>query len=86
MVKYLAQAAGEARRQAGRKPYHIAAAPHEGKGADPSTVWRFERHAKWPQDADHLIDLYAADLGIKPIELWRRALELWQAAERNGRR
>jgi hypothetical protein len=79
MVTYLARAAREARDAAGRKPYHIAASPPGRKSADPSTVWRFEHDEAWPRNADEMIDLYAADLGIEPIELWTRALELWRA-------
>jgi hypothetical protein len=81
MGRYLAQVAREAREQAGRKPYHIASTPPGMKGLDPSTIWRFEQGESWPQDADQVIDLYAADLDIEPIELWARALELWRADE-----
>lgn len=28
-----------------------------------------------------MVDLYAADLELEPIELWKRALELWEAEE-----
>lgn len=81
MVKYLAAAARQAREGAGRRPYNIASAPPGMPGADPSTVYRFEHEARWPQNADQMIDLYAADLELDPIELWARALELWRASE-----
>ncbi len=85
MGLYLAQAAREARERAGRKPYHIAAMPSGRRSVDPSTVWRFEHAEGWPQNADLMVDLYAADLEIEPIEIWERALELWrEAAEREA--
>ena len=79
---YLAQAAREAREAKGRKPYNIASAPPGAKGYDPSTVWRFEQAEGWPRNADQMVDLYADDLGIDPIELWSRALELWRETEK----
>src|SRR6202035_5690249 len=79
MGKYLARAAREAREAAGRKPFHIAAAPPGQRSSDPSTVWRFEHDEAWPRNADQMIDLYAADLGVEPIEIWSRAMELWRA-------
>ena len=78
MGRYLAQVMREARERAGRKPYNVASAPPGMEGADPSTIYRFEREERWPRNADHMVDLYAADLDIEPLELWRRALELWQ--------
>ncbi|HWF25204.1 MAG TPA: hypothetical protein VG275_07145 [Solirubrobacteraceae bacterium] len=78
MGRYIAQAAAEARTAAGRKRYHIAAAA-VGEGANPSTVFRFEKGEAWPKNPDHMVDLYAADLELSPIALWARALELWRA-------
>lgn len=84
MAKYLAQVVREAREHAGRKPFHIAAAQPGERSLDPSTVYRFEHEQRWPRNPDLLINLYAADLDIAPIELWARALELWQADELSG--
>ncbi len=78
---YLARVARAAREEGGRKPYHIAASAPGEKGADPSTVWRFEHSGSWPRNADEMIDLYAADLGLEPIEIWTRALKLWRAEQ-----
>lgn len=76
MRKYIARAASQLRVQAGRKRYHVSAAA--GEGVDPSTLHRFES-GRNVQDADQLIDLYAADLDIEPIEFWTLALEMWHA-------
>ena len=81
MREYIARVAREARESAGRKPYNIASAPPGMKGADPSTVWRFENEEGWPRDTDHMIALYAADLDLEPIDLWQRALDLWRSEE-----
>jgi hypothetical protein len=75
---YLARVAREAREEAGRKPFNIGSAPRGEKGADPSTVWRFENEAAWPRNPDLMIDLYARETDLEPIELWTRALELWR--------
>lgn len=83
MGKHLARAAAEAREQAGRKHYHIAAAAH-GDGTNPSTVYRFEKGDGWPRNADHMVDLYAADLDLDPIQIWTRALQLWREEESDG--
>ena len=79
MGRYLAEVVRRARENAGRKPYHIASTPPGQKGVDPSTVWRFENGEAWPRNPDRLIELYAADLGLDPLELWAEALELWRA-------
>ena len=85
MGKYLALAAAQAREDAGRRTFHIAASPPGKLGLDPSTVWRFERGGRWPRNPDLVVDLYAADLDIEPIELWKRALEMWERDERAER-
>lgn len=73
MIRFLAQAAEEAREDAGRKRYHVAAEI----SVDPSTVYRFEK-GQWPQQPDLMVSAYASDLQIEPIELWERALRLWR--------
>lgn len=78
MITYLAHAAIKLRTDAGRKNYHIAAAITDG--VNPSTVHRFEK-GRWPENADRMIDLYASDLEVEPIEIWALALELWRADE-----
>ena len=72
MIKALAAAAKEAREAADpkRKIIHIAVVAD----VDPSTIWRFER-GHWPRNADDIIAAYAAELGLDPLELWKRALE-----------
>jgi len=81
MAKYLARVVSEAREAAGRKPFHIAAAQPGEPSVDPSTIYRFEHEERWPRNPDLLINLYAADLDIEPLELWSRALELWREDE-----
>ncbi len=78
MIRFLALAARELREQADRRLYQVASSPTDR--LDPSTIYRFEK-GRWPENADRMVDLYAADLEIEPIELWTRALELWREAE-----
>jgi hypothetical protein len=73
MITFLARAARAAREERGRKPYHVAAQ----LDGDPSTVYRFEK-GRWPRDADAIIDAYAQDLDIEPIEIWLRAVQMWR--------
>jgi hypothetical protein len=84
MIKFLAAAAKQLREEADRRLYQVASSPTDR--LDPSTIYRFEK-GRWPENADRMVDLYADDLEIEPIEIWARALELWQEAQRseNGR-
>lgn len=76
MLYWLAEAAREARKAAGRKQVHIAASTRTG--VDQSTITRFEkRHGGWPRNPDATIQAYADDLDVSPRDLWRKALELW---------
>lgn len=75
MIEFLARAAKELREAADRKPYQVASSATDR--LDPSTIWRFEK-GHWPGNADRVVDLYAADLGIEPIEIWAHALALWR--------
>lgn len=74
MIDFLAQAAKEARQEAGIKTARVAVAAD----MDPATVYRFER-GNWPGNADRLIAGYAEELEIAPEVLWARALKLWRA-------
>jgi transcriptional regulator with XRE-family HTH domain len=74
MLRYLGQAAEEARVRADRLPAHIAARLR----VSDSTVRRFERGLSWPTNPDATVDAYAAELDIDARELWARALELWR--------
>lgn len=77
MLKWLAAAARELREDQGRKLVHVGASAD----ADQSTIYRFESALAWPRKVDNVINGYADDLDTRPIEIWRRALELWEADE-----
>ena len=79
MIHFVAQAAREARLEAGRKQVHIAASIDR----DQSMIARFERGAAWPRDVDKILEGYADDLGISALDLWKRALEMARAAQPN---
>lgn len=76
MLHWLARAASEMRDEHDRKLVNIASS----LGRSESTVSRFEKAVGWPERPDAMIDAYADDLDINPIEIWSRALELWRAA------
>jgi len=73
MLYWLAQTCREARLAAGRKQVHIGASAD----VDQSTVNRFENAVAWPRNADRLVEAYAADLELEPIDLWQAALSRW---------
>jgi hypothetical protein len=77
MVYWIAEAAKEAREEAGRLQVHVAA----GLDKNQSAIARFEDHKNQPRDLDQTIAAYAEDLDIDPRQLWARALEMWIAAE-----
>lgn len=76
MIEFLSQVAKNARKQDRGKAGRVAVAAR----VDQSTLYRFER-GNWPANADQVIEGYAAELGIDPITLWRRAMEKWLASE-----
>jgi len=76
MLFWLAQAAKSARKTAGRRQIHVAAS---GVGKDQSTVNRFEKAGAWPRNPDQMVQQYADDLDIDPLDIWAEALRLWRA-------
>jgi hypothetical protein len=44
-------------------------------GVADSTISRFERGVRWPEDPDAMLRAYATAAGVSVIELWRRAVE-----------
>lgn len=76
MLYWLAEAACQSRKAAGRRQVHIAASTI--KGVDQSTIARFEKHAAWPRDPDAIVQAYADDLDVAPADLWGAALDLWR--------
>lgn len=70
-VYWLAQACKRAREEAGLTQSDIRA-------ANQPRVSRFEKHAKWPDDPEELVQAYAQALGLKDSRaLWELALEYW---------
>jgi hypothetical protein len=75
MLHWIGLAAGQARKAAERKTVHVGASAD----MDQSTVWRFEEGVAWPRKPEALVNAYADDLDVEPIELWEEALRLWRA-------
>lgn len=80
MLYWIAEAAKEARVEAGRHQVHIAA--EIGNGTNQSTIDRFEGHKSQPKNLDTTLRAYANDLEIDVRQLWARGLELWIASEK----
>lgn len=77
MMRHLAAAAKSARVERGLNQSRIAAALGEG-GRNQTGVTRFEGMAR-TKDYDEMIGAYADELGIHPIEIWKRAITAWEA-------
>lgn len=78
MLYWVAEAAKEARIDAGRLQVHIAAELSKNQ----STIDRFESHGSQPREVDATVQAYADDLEIDVRQLWARALEMWIASEK----
>lgn len=76
MLEHIGPAARDARERAGLKQIDIATAARVSHVA----VSRFERAESWPRHPDALVEAYAAELGVEPIELWQAALERWRSS------
>lgn len=74
LLPYLGAACKAARERHGRLQVHIAVELE----VDQATVRRFERGQHWPRDPDAMVNAYARDLDISPVELWRAAVKLWE--------
>lgn len=74
MLSALAHVCRQAREQAGRKRYHVAARV----GHTEKTIERFETGRTWPKDIEAMVDAYAQEAGLEPVELWLRAIEYWR--------
>lgn len=48
-------------------------------GTTHATISRFETGRSWPLNADSVVAAYAAECRIRPLDLWRQALEDWIA-------
>lgn len=82
MLYWLAEACTRARKTAERRQVHIAASTL--KGVDQSTIARFEKHTAWPRNTDAIVQAYADDLDISPLDLWGAALDLWREHQATG--
>lgn len=80
MVYWVARAARQAREERGCKQVQVAATLDR----DQSMIVRFEQGRSWPRDPDAIIEAYGKVLDIPPQDIWKRALELWGAANGNG--
>jgi len=77
MLKRLGIAAKEARQTAGISTARIAA---EADVAD-FTIRRFEGGHSWPKGGpDYIVGVYAEQAGVRPVDIWRRAVDLLEQA------
>lgn len=80
MIESLAEVAKRLRKDAGRKPHHIAAAID----VDPTTIYRFEQ-GKWPRDTDEMLAGYEKETGVSATKMWAEALRLQLVADDPGK-
>lgn len=76
ILPYLGAAARDARHDRGRHQVHVAV--ELGARSD-STIRRFERGEAWPRDPDAMVQAYARDLDLDPVEIWKDAVARWEA-------
>ena len=69
MLEQLGRVARKARLDAERTQIQIATAA----GVSHAVVSRLESGKRWPENPDRVIAGYAAECGLEPAELWRRA-------------
>lgn len=74
MVTHLARVARELRRGQDVRAARIAVALDGSE----SRVARFESGAQF-RKVDEIVDAYAQELGVEPIDIWRAALKGWEA-------
>lgn len=48
-------------------------------GSNRSAVGHFERGDRWPRYPDATVSTYAAAAGLRPVDIWARAVALWLA-------
>jgi transcriptional regulator with XRE-family HTH domain len=73
MLDHLGAAARKVRRETGLRQIDIATTA----GVSHVIISRFERGVAWPEQIDAIVDAYATEAGLRPHDLWARALELW---------
>jgi transcriptional regulator with XRE-family HTH domain len=73
MRYWLGRAARAMREEADRMIIDIAVRARTTE----STVSRFETAKTQPSNIDAMIAAYAKELGVEPIEVWLRAIQLW---------
>lgn len=76
MLPCLGEAAREARERAGMRPVTVAAAV----GRDTNAIRSFERGQTWPRSFDQFLARYAEAVGVKPDDIWKRAIDLYLAS------
>lgn len=79
MLKHLGLVAKEMR---GKKRIRRSAIAARIKKESPA-IGNFENGKTW-QALDELVNAYAEELGIEPTDLWRAALENWEAERRQS--
>ena len=70
MLDRLGRVAREARLTVEAKQLDIATAA----GVSHAVISRFETGKRWPRDPDQVITAYERECGLRPDELWRRAV------------
>lgn len=80
MLPYLGRAARLAREAVDVSQERMA----ELLGSDRSAVGQFERGRRWPRYPDATVSAYAAAAGLRPVDIWARAVVLWLADRPNA--
>lgn len=76
LLPWIAAAARDARIDARRKQVHIAAE----RGMTEESIRKFEQAKRWPRDPDAMVNAYASDLDLDPLDLWAEAVERWRGS------
>src|SRR3954453_11054695 len=73
-LPYLGSAARAVRREHHTKLVRVGARLDKSE----SSLSRFENGRTWPNDLDAAMDAYAEELGVSPLVILERAVELWK--------
>lgn len=74
LLHYLGSAARAVRKEHHTKLVRVGARLDKSE----SSLSRFENGRTWPNDLDAAMDAYAEELGVSPLVILERAVELWK--------
>lgn len=85
LIQQLAATCVEAREAVKMEPLDVQLAfERELRPQTIKTIERFELGETWPREIEATVDAYAKLAGVDPADLWRRAIDRWQAELKRG--